>query len=139
MDFSTVTVFLVGNIPASFHAYDLRAFFSHFTEKKGFVCFHFRHRPEYLSATGDDGKEKEKEGNVGARAVADAEGGRKKARTVCCVVAVRRGMEREFVRLYRGKNWSGLTGESLRRRVRLREIRPESGMLSDKRCCYGVN
>lgn len=132
MDFSTATVFLVGNIPTSFHAYDLRAFFSHFTEKRGFVCFHFRHRPEYLSA-GDGGKEVEEGGSLAAtRTSTDIHGGRKRARTMCCVVAVRRGIEREFLRLYRGKNWSGLSGESLTRRVRLRELRPTSGMLSDK-------
>ena len=116
-----MSVFLVGNIPASFHAYDLRAFFSHFTEKKGFACFHFRHRPEYLNTTTaptvNDDKEVEE--------MKEDDPTMKKSRSVCCVIAVKQGMEGEFVRLYRGKNWSGINGESIRRRVKLKQLQPE--------------
>lgn len=38
--------FLVGNIPPAFRSSDLRGFFSHFAERRGFTCFHYRHRPE---------------------------------------------------------------------------------------------
>lgn len=122
MDFSAVSVFLVGNIPAFFHAYDLRAFFSHFTEKKGFACFHFRHRPEYLNtAPTNDGKGEEEVEMKQDPAMM------KKARSVCCVIAVKQGMEGEFVRLYRGKNWSGINGESIRHRVKLKQLQPTEG------------
>lgn len=48
--------FLVGNIPPAFRSSDLRGFFSHFTERRGFTCFHYRHRPElpHASALGDE-------------------------------------------------------------------------------------
>ena len=119
-----MSVFLVGNIPAFFHAYDLRAFFSHFTEKKGFACFHFRHRPEYLNtAPSNDGRGEEVKQDVDDATM-------QKAHTVCCVVAVKQGMEGEFVRLYRGKNWSGINGESIRQRVKLKQLQPTEGEIA---------
>ena len=42
-----VSFFLLGNIPGGFRSYTLRAYFSHLVEKEAFVCFHFRHRPEF--------------------------------------------------------------------------------------------
>ena len=50
MNLQDSSFFLVRNIPGSFHSYHLRAFFSYFTEKNGFTCFHFRHRPEHQLA-----------------------------------------------------------------------------------------
>ena len=37
---------IIGNIPPFYHAVDLRNYFSQFLEPGGFICFHFRHRPE---------------------------------------------------------------------------------------------
>ena len=46
---SKVSYFLLGNIPSGFRSYNLRAYFSHLVEKGAFLCFHFRHRPEFLN------------------------------------------------------------------------------------------
>ena len=40
---------LIGNIPPTFHASDLRNFFSQFVESEQFECFHFRHRPQIIN------------------------------------------------------------------------------------------
>ena len=104
---------LVGSIPGEFHSADLRAFFSHFVEKGGFVCFHFRHRPEQLrgdeptAGSGDESTQN----NPSA------------AKSTCCVIAVAKGLEREFLELYHGKNWSRPDGELLRPRVKLTKLR----------------
>lgn len=37
---------VVNNIPAEFRSADLRNYFSQFIESGGFLCFHYRHRPE---------------------------------------------------------------------------------------------
>ncbi|XP_011405377.1 PREDICTED: G patch domain-containing protein 3-like [Amphimedon queenslandica] len=49
---NSVSYFLLGNIPRGFRSYNLRAYFSHLVEKEAFVCFHFRHRPEFLNNSG---------------------------------------------------------------------------------------
>ncbi|NXP25317.1 GPTC3 protein, partial [Scytalopus superciliaris] len=84
----------------------LRSYFSQFLEPGGFLCFHYRHRPERPPA-GRDG---------------EAAAGR--ARTCSCLVSVRPGRARRFVRMYSGKRWVGpggavLPGRCLIRRVRL--------------------
>lgn len=38
----------LSNIPATYHARELRNFFSQSVESSRFRCFHFRHRPELL-------------------------------------------------------------------------------------------
>ena len=132
---------LVGNIPAELRSADLRAFFSHITEKRGFVCFHFRHRPEQLrqvSTEGAVGKTVEgheedaeqaknvnsepsdvrEEDSVGesAYSVPAAAG------TRCCVAAVSKRFEAEFLRRYRGRHWAKSGGELLRRKVKLSKL-----------------
>lgn len=114
---SSASFVLIGNIPGQFHSSDLRAFFSHFIEKKGFVCFHFRHRPELLAeraagSAGGEGEGPRDEASVGPRA----------PKSCCCVVAVVRGLERELRRLYLGKNWAHPNGELLRARVRISDL-----------------
>lgn len=108
---------LVGSIPGEFHSADLRAFFSHFVEKGGFVCFHFRHRPEQLRGDTTPGE-----------STADSDGPATQdnpsaAKSTCCVIAVAKGLEREFLELYHGKNWSRSDGELLRQRVKLTKLR----------------
>ena len=61
MNLEDSSFFLVRNIPGSFHSYHLRAFFSYFTEKNGFTCFHFRHRPEHQLAHKSNPKSTTKE------------------------------------------------------------------------------
>ena len=202
--------FLVGNIPRAFRSSDLRGFFSNFAEKRGFTCFHYRHRPEQpftangqqeeatdldeggqddrqslgentpskahhspqsqavetapsttslvpgarnsdASATSlvpgarntdsgregdvpilkqrhggtlEDGRGEGRRGEGTGAVVSDA---LEVARTCCCVVAVAKGTEREFLTLYRNKHWSLADGELLRRRVRISRLCVERG------------
>ena len=119
---------LVGSIPGEFHSADLRAFFSHFVEKGGFVCFHFRHRPEQLR--GDATRDEPTAGSGATRDEPTAGSGDEltqnnpsAAKSTCCVIAVAKGLEREFLELYHGKNWSRPDGELLRPRVKLTKLR----------------
>lgn len=45
--FNDSLFFVIGNIPGHFRSHNLRTFFSQFIEKRGFTCFHFKHRPEH--------------------------------------------------------------------------------------------
>ncbi|XP_053942363.1 G patch domain-containing protein 3 [Cuculus canorus] len=90
---------LVSGIPASLRSAQLRAYFSQFLEAGGFLCFHYRHRPERPAAAGEE------------------------PRTCCCPVAVRPGRARRLVRLYSGKRWAGPGGVSLPGRCVIRRVR----------------
>ena len=106
---------LVGNIPAKLRSADLRAFFSHLVERRAFVCFHFRHRPEHLAT-------------AGAQTALDSVGGERQTLD-CSVTAVRASSEGQAV----GGNLSvpsestdgrGASGES-----------SEAARASSSRCC----
>lgn len=130
---------LVGNIPSEMKSADLRAFFSHLVEKQGFVCFHYRHRPEHaqgkevaeesvqghqrdISSTSSvvtiDTQEEERDAdeNKSTDAAAVSVSSR------CCVVALATQHERDFLRRYRGRHWTKLNGELLRRKVKLSRV-----------------
>ncbi|XP_065713381.1 G patch domain-containing protein 3 [Patagioenas fasciata] len=94
---------LVSGIPAALRSAQLRAYFSQFLEAGGFVCFHYRHRPERPP------------GEAAA------------PRTCCCPVAVRPGRARRLVRMYSGKRWVGPGGVSLPGRCLIRRIRLSPG------------
>lgn len=99
---------LVSGIPASLRSAHLRAYFSQFLEAGGFLCFHYRHRPERPPAGG---------GDVQAAA----------PNTCCCPVAVRPGRARRFVRMYSGRRWVGPGGTSLPGRCLVRRVRLSPG------------
>lgn len=99
---------LVSGIPAALRSAQLRAYFSQFVEADGFLCFHYRHRPERPPA-----------GGGGGEAAAP--------RTCCCPVAVRPGRARRFVRMYSGKRWVGPGGASLPGRCLIRRVRLSPG------------
>ncbi|NXJ70938.1 GPTC3 protein, partial [Rostratula benghalensis] len=94
---------LVSGIPAALRSAQLRAYFSQFLEAGGFLCFHYRHRPERPQAGG------------GEKAAAP--------RTCSCLVAVKPGSARRFVRMYSGKRWVGPGGSSLPGRCFIRRVR----------------
>ncbi|NWS22595.1 GPTC3 protein, partial [Pachyramphus minor] len=89
---------LVSGIPAALRSAHLRAYFSQFLEAGGFLCFHYRHRPERPPA---------------------AEG----PRTCSCLVSVSPGRARRFVRMYSGKRWVGPGGAALPGRCLIRRVR----------------
>ena len=123
--------FLVGNIPAKFRSADLRAVFSQFVEKKYFVCFHYRHRPEQIQASSAETTSINTESagittdvHVGGSTHSHSEAGGV-AKTKCCVVAMERNGNggRTFVQMYASKNWSTADGGFLRQKVRITELK----------------
>uniref|UniRef100_A0A8V5H9J4 Uncharacterized protein n=1 Tax=Melopsittacus undulatus TaxID=13146 RepID=A0A8V5H9J4_MELUD len=98
---------LVSGVPAALRSAQLRAYFSQFIETEGFLCFHYRHRPERPPAGGRD------------EAAAP--------RTCCCLVAVQPGRVRRFIRMYSGKRWVGPGGASLPGRCLVRRVRFSPG------------
>ncbi|XP_068015160.1 G patch domain-containing protein 3 isoform X2 [Melanerpes formicivorus] len=99
---------LVSGIPAALRSAQLRAYFSQFLEAGGFLCFHYRHRPERAAAGG------------GGEAPAAA-------RSCSCLVAVRPGRRRRFLRMYSGKRWVGPDGAALPGRCLIRRVRVSPG------------
>jgi len=85
--------FIIGNIPSQFHSSDLRAYFSQFAEKKGFKCFHYRHRPQVSIATTDGAQDTNKNSYC------------------CCIVKVDPNMVDEFLHLYSKQPWELASGE----------------------------
>ncbi|XP_038017040.1 G patch domain-containing protein 3 [Motacilla alba alba] len=98
---------LVSGIPAALRSAQLRAYFSQFLEAGGFLCFHYRHRPERPPAGGG--------------------GGASAPRTCSCLVSVRPGRARRFVRMYSGKRWVGPGGAALPGRCLIRRVRLSAG------------
>ncbi|XP_063274860.1 G patch domain-containing protein 3 [Prinia subflava] len=98
---------LVSGIPASLRSAQLRAYFNQFLEAGGFLCFHYRHRPERPPAGGG--------------------GGASAPRTCSCLVSVRPGRARRFVRMYSGKRWVGPGGAALPGRCLIRRVRLNPG------------
>ncbi|NXC40905.1 GPTC3 protein, partial [Penelope pileata] len=98
---------LISGIPAALRSAQLRAYFSQFLEAGGFLCFHYRHRPERPPEGGDE------------EAAAP--------NTRCCPVAVRPGRARRFVRMYSGRRWVGPGGASLPGRCLIRRVRLSPG------------
>ncbi|NWT72340.1 GPTC3 protein, partial [Prunella himalayana] len=99
---------LVSGIPAALRSAHLRAYFSQFLEAGGFLCFHYRHRPERPPA----------------------DGGASAPRTCSCLVSVRPGRARRFVRMYSGKRWVGPGGAALPGRCLIRRVRLSAGTVS---------
>ena len=112
--------FLVGNIPGQFHASELRAFFSNFIEKQGFVSFHYRHRPERFADSSSHSDELQP--TSGGDVHTDTRQELKTAKTNCCVVLVAKRLEREFLEVYQNRNWSIPDGELLSKRVRISKL-----------------
>ena len=89
---------IINNIPKTFHSSDLRNFFSAFIETGGFICFHYRHRPEVQKPSGTvQNVNKEQSRRV----------------TNCCVVKVVSERVSEFLKSYNGEHWLDKKGESL--------------------------
>uniref|UniRef100_A0A6J0UTK5 G patch domain-containing protein 3 isoform X1 n=1 Tax=Pogona vitticeps TaxID=103695 RepID=A0A6J0UTK5_9SAUR len=93
---------LVSCIPARLRSPDLRSYFSQFIEAGGFLCFHFRHRPE-------GGERPEVPPRPGP--------------TCCCLVVVRSGWSRRLLRMYSGKRWIDRQGETVPGRCLIRRVR----------------
>lgn len=118
-------VFLVvSNIPAAFHSVDLRNYFSQFIESGGFICFHYRHRPEVhreSQTCGDseeDGDKSSGSSDLASSAARDncSKKTKQAAKTCCCVVSVHNKHADRLVRMYAGNHWIDSKGNWLSRR-----------------------
>lgn len=101
--------FIIGDIPSQFRSADLRAYFSQFTEKKGFKCFHYRHRPQVAIVTNADGSHDPNQ-------------------TIycCCIVKVDHDMVDEFLHLYNDRPWELANGELVTGSVKIHHIEEDS-------------
>lgn len=122
--------FAVSNIPASFRSADLRNYFSQFIESGGFVCFHYRHRPEIIRG-GNDGSEASIQ-HAGNSSTSDrgteqssvsSVNDKEKAKSCCCVVFVRKSEADRFARLYAGNHWINSKGNWLSSRCVLKRVK----------------
>ncbi|XP_072033929.1 G patch domain-containing protein 3-like [Amphiura filiformis] len=140
----------VTNIPSEFHSSDLRNYFSQFIEGKGFVCFHFRHRPEFrrngdtsieakntdklklTTGTGTASHIASTTSDLGTRRVhskkneADQTHQTSKGQTTCCVVRLTNHNFIKFMKMYHKKLWIDKTGEIMSARCMIVKIRVRS-------------
>ncbi|XP_018416680.1 PREDICTED: G patch domain-containing protein 3 [Nanorana parkeri] len=96
---SSPVVFVVSGIPRSFRSAQLRHYFSQLTESGGFVCFHYRHRPE----------------------LRDTEG---KPVSFCCPVTVKPERAHGFRSMYHGKPWLDKDGNQVPGKCLIYKVRP---------------
>lgn len=120
--------FAVNNIPATFRSADLRNYFSQFIESGGFVCFHYRHRPEIIREAKEGPETVDQPGGSSSTAERGAHSGsvtsvKEKAKSCCCVVSVRGPEADRFVKLYAGNHWINSKGNWLARRCVVKRVK----------------
>ncbi|XP_045881259.1 G patch domain-containing protein 3 [Meles meles] len=129
------TVYLiVSGIPACLRSAHLRSYFSQFREQRGcgFLCFHYRHRPERgpsqappESALTSVGQVLAQSSVTDAHALSTPDCAPAQTRTCCCVISVRGATQaQQLLRMYSGRRWldsqgTWLPGRCLIRRLRL--------------------
>ncbi|XP_074074107.1 G patch domain-containing protein 3 [Macrotis lagotis] len=143
---------VVSGIPVGLRSAQLRNYFSQFREQRGgrdagFLCFHYRHRPERArrpEAAGAASPEPAAAASPEPAAAASPEpaaaaspepaaaaspepaaaAARPSARTCCCVVSVRGPAgARRLLRMYSGRPWLDSQGNRLSGRCRIRRLR----------------
>ncbi|XP_044142105.1 G patch domain-containing protein 3 [Bufo gargarizans] len=92
-------LFVVSGIPPMFRSSHMRHYFSQFTESDGFVCFHYRHRPERRAPAAE------------------------KCTTCCCPVTVRPERAESFMRMYHGMPWLDPAGNQVPGRCLIHRVR----------------
>ena len=134
---------IVHNIPKTFHARDLRNYFSQFLEKGCFICFHYRHRPEVQeTASSAEHSCADQTSAIVAEAASDtaepgtgsqsgpsgggSSGGRvhRRSHVACCAtLKLPRRHLAEFLSLYDRKHWVDSGGSYLSRRCFISRLR----------------
>ncbi|XP_066534125.1 G patch domain-containing protein 3 [Hoplias malabaricus] len=142
---------VVNNIPLEFRSADLRNYFSQFIEGGGFLCFHYRHRPEIRLQS--PGKTEAKEPGEPQQQNREQElskpginpdnntpqprdqepskaginsgnkGGERAQYSCCCVVLVKNGDSERFIKMYSGNQWIDSKGDWLRQRCVIRPVK----------------
>ncbi|XP_036204683.1 G patch domain-containing protein 3 isoform X2 [Myotis myotis] len=121
---------IVSGIPSELRSAQLRSYFSQFREQSdcGFLCFHYRHRPERAPPQATPASALTPAGQSLAQpSVTD---GRTRdsvpvqTRTCCCVVSVRGSAQaQKFLRMYSGRQWLDSQGTWLPSRCFIRKLR----------------
>lgn len=126
---------VVSNIPAAFRSADLRNYFSQFIEGGGFLCFHYRHRPEVLKGSEIEGpqvdqtklgqtEEPDQTDKAHSNLLETAESGSSsKGKTCCCVVSVHLKEADRFVKMYASNQWIDSKGSWLARRCVIKRVK----------------
>ncbi|XP_053467209.1 G patch domain-containing protein 3 [Ictalurus furcatus] len=130
-EFENGIYFVVNNIPVKFRSVDLRNYFSQFIESGGFLCFHYRHRPEVRINTAEAEnaqRQTQKRTEEEEEEEEEEDGGEKKSEvkaeaSCCCVVSVRGREAERFVKMYGGNQWIDSKGNWLVKRCLIRRIK----------------
>ncbi|XP_020308952.1 G patch domain-containing protein 3 isoform X1 [Oncorhynchus kisutch] len=133
-EFSSAMYFAVSNIPAAFRSANLRNFFSQFIESNGFLCFHYRHRPEILKEsegtqvdmsdhTNRDIPTTEMPSTDVEEGTEESGSSPKSIKTCCCVVSVPSNEAARLVKMYAGNQWIDSKGNWLARRCVIRKVK----------------
>ncbi|XP_068995944.1 G patch domain-containing protein 3 [Embiotoca jacksoni] len=122
--------FAISNIPVAFRSANLRNYFSQFIESCGFLCFHYRHRPEVLRGSEDpetaacgDGEEGSSKSSETDELTKPDAVSKEAVKSCCCVVSVRAKEADRFIRLYAGNHWIDSKGNWLSRRCVIKRIK----------------
>ncbi|XP_036888586.1 G patch domain-containing protein 3 isoform X2 [Sturnira hondurensis] len=124
---------IVSGIPPELRSAQLRSYFSQFREQSGcgFLCFHYRHRPERAApqAAPDSGLAPMGQ-SLAHTLVTDAhdfstrDSALAQLRTCCCVISVRGAAQAQsLLRMYSGRRWLDSQGTSLPGRCFIRRLR----------------
>lgn len=124
---------IVSGIPSELRSAQLRSYFSQFREQCGcgFLCFHYRHRPEraHPQAAPDSTLTPIRQGLAqtslnDARTVSTQDSAPAQTRTCCCVISVRGPTQAQrFLRMYSGRRWLDSQGTWLPGRCFIRRLR----------------
>ncbi|KAM6216968.1 G patch domain-containing protein 3 [Rhynchocyon petersi] len=129
---------VVSGIPSELRSAQLRSYFSQFREQRGggFLCFHYRHRPERvpsqaapapaLSSTGPAAEDQVlyRTSATDAPALISGDTAPVQTRTCCCVISVRGAAQaQKLLRMYSGRQWLDSQGTLLPGRCLIRRLR----------------
>ena len=128
------TVYLiVSGIPSGLRSAHLRNYFSQFREQRGcgFLCFHYRHRPERAPSQASPDTAPTPIGQVlaqtsvtDARTLSPPDSAPAQTRTCCCVISVRgTAQAQQLLRMYCGRRWLDTQGTWLPGRCYIRRLR----------------
>lgn len=124
---------IVSGIPPELRSAQLRSYFSQFREQSGcgFLCFHYRHRPERAApqATPDSGltpmgQSLARTLDTDAHDFSTRDSAPAQPRTCCCVISVRGAAQAQrLLRMYSGRRWLDSQGTSLPGRCFISRLR----------------
>lgn len=128
-----VVYLIVSGIPSRLRSAHLRSYFSQFREQRdcGFLCFHYRHRPERAppqvasdSSLPAVDQVLTQPSVTDGRALSTGDSAPSQTRTCCCVISIRGAAQAQrFLRMYSGRQWLDPQGTWLPGRCFVRRLR----------------